>query len=73
MKVLVAQSCLTLAIRGTVAHQAPGSLGFYRQEHWRGQTFLSPGDLPYPGMDPGSSALQADSLQSKSPGKPLVY
>ena len=41
-----------------------------RQEYWIGYTFLSPGDLPNPGTEPGSSALQAVSLPSKPPGKP---
>ena len=49
----------------------PGSLsmGFSRQEHWSGLPFPSPGDLPDPGIKPGSSALQADSLLSEAPGK----
>ena len=44
------------------AHQALPSLGFYRQEHWSGLPFPSPGDLPNPGIESGSPALQADSL-----------
>ena len=44
----------------TVAHQAPPSMGFSRQEYWRG--------LPFP--SPGSPALQADALTSEPPGKP---
>ena len=54
----------------TVACQAPPSLGFSRQEYWSGLLFPSPGDLPNPGMNPGSPALQADSLSSEPPGKP---
>ena len=46
----------------TVACQAPLSLGFSRQEYWSGLPFPSPGDLPNPGIEPGSPALQADSL-----------
>ena len=46
---LVAKSCLTLAIPWTVAHQAPLSMGFSRQEHWSGLQFPSPGDIPDPG------------------------
>ena len=46
----------------TVAHQAPPSMGFSRQEYWRGFPFLSPGDLPNPGIKPGCHALQADSI-----------
>ena len=46
----------------TVACQAPRSMGFSRQEYWSGLPFPSPGDLPNPGIEPGSPALQADSL-----------
>ena len=53
----------------TVAHQAPPSVGFSRQECWSGLPFPSPGDLPNPGIEPGSPALQADALPSESPGK----
>ena len=45
--------------------------GFPRQENWGGLPFLSPGDLPGPGIKPGSPALQADSLPSEPLGKPL--
>ena len=45
-----------------VAHQAPQSMGFSRQEHWSGLPVPSSEDLPDPGIKPGSSALQADSL-----------
>ena len=38
----------------TVAHQAPLSLGFFRQEYWSGLSFPSPGDLPNPGIKPAS-------------------
>ena len=41
----------------TVAHQAPPSMGFSRQEYWSGLPFASPGDLPNPGIDPTSPAL----------------
>ena len=44
----------------TVAHQAPLSVGFSRQEYWSGLPFPSPGDLPDPGIELGSPALQAD-------------
>ena len=53
----------------TVAHQAPLSVRFSRQEYWSGLPFPSPGDLPNPGIEPGSFALQADSLLSELPGK----
>ena len=54
-----------------VAHQAFQSLEFSRQEYWCGLPFNSPGHLPKPGIKPQSPALQAHSLQSKPPGKPL--
>ena len=46
----------------TVAHQAPLSMEFSRKEDWSGLPFPSPGDLPDSGIEPGSPALQADSL-----------
>ena len=46
----------------TVAHQAPLSMEFFRQEYWSGLPFPSPGDLPDPGIETASPALQADSL-----------
>ena len=45
-------------------------LGFSRQEYWRGLTCPPPGDIPNPGIEPRSPALQADSLRSEPPGKP---
>ena len=54
----------------TAAHQAPLSMGFSRQEYWRGLPFPSPGDLPDPGIELRSPKLQADSLPSESPEKP---
>ena len=45
-------------------------MGFSRQAYWSGLPFPSPGALPDPGMEPGSPALQADSLPSEPPGKP---
>ena len=53
----------------TVAYQAPPSMGFSRQEYWGGLPFPSPGDLPNPGIEPGSPAFQADALTSEPPGK----
>ena len=55
-----------------IAHQAPPSMGFSRQEYWSGLPFPSPGDLPDPGVEPGSPALQADALPSEPSGKPPV-
>ena len=54
----------------TVAHEAPPCMEFSRQEYWSGLPFLSPGDLPDPGIEPKSPALQADSLLSEPPRKP---
>ena len=54
----------------TVAHQAPLSMGFSRQEYWSELPFPSPGDLLDSGIGPGSPALQADSLPSEVQGKP---
>ena len=52
----------------TVAYQGPPSMGFSRQEYWSGLPFPSPGDLPNPGIEPRSPALQADALPSEPPG-----
>ena len=57
----------------TVAYQAPLSMGFSRQECWSGLPFPSSGDLPNPGIKPGSPALQADTLPSEPPGKPQIF
>ena len=53
----------------TVAHQAPQSMEFSRQEYWSRLPFPSPGDRPNPGIEPGSPTLQADALPSEPPGK----
>ena len=55
----------------TVAYQTPPSMGFSRQKYWSGLPFPSPGDLPDPGIEPRSPTLQADTLTSEPPGKPL--
>jgi len=54
----------------TVAYQAPPSMGFSRQEYWSGVPFPSPGDLPDPGIKPGSPTFQAEALTSEPPGRP---
>ena len=54
----------------TVACQPPLSMEFSRQEYWNGLPLLSPGDLPDPGIEPRSPALQTGSLLSEPPGKP---
>ena len=79
--VLVVQSCWLFATPWTVAHQAPPSMEFSRQEYWSekkkkkkeywsGLSFLPPGDLPDPGIKLRSPALQADSCPSEPSGKP---
>ena len=55
----------------TAACQAPPFMKFSGQEYWSGLPFPSPGDLPDPGIEPGSPALQADSSPSEPPGNPL--
>ena len=57
----------------TVSCQTPLSMGFSRQEHWSGQPFSSPGDLPNSRIEPGSPTLQAYSFLSEPPGKPLAH
>ena len=53
-----------------VAHQAPLSMRFPRQEYWSGLAFPSPGYLPDPGIEPASPAWQADSLSLSLLGSP---
>ena len=67
---LVPKSCLTLW--DPVDCSPPGSsvLGISWQENWSGLPFPTPGDLPDPGIEPGSPLLQADSLPSEPQGKP---
>ena len=52
-----------------VTYQALQSMGFSRQEYWSGLPFPSPGDLPNPGIKPGSPALQTDALPSEPLGE----
>ena len=70
MKVQVNPSVRLFATQWALAYQAPQSMGLSRQEYWSGLPFPSPGDLPIPGIEPGSPALQADTLPSEPPGKP---
>ena len=56
-----------------LAHQAPPSMEFSRQEYWSGLPFPSPGDLSNPGIEPGSPAFPADALTSEPPGQVLVF
>ena len=55
---LVTKSYPTLVIPWTVTCQTPLSMGFSRQEYWSGLPFPSPGNLPDPGIEPGSPALK---------------
>ena len=70
MKVKLLSRVRLFATPWTVAHQAPPSMGFSRQEYWSGLPFPSPGDLPDSGIKPGSPAFQAVALTSDPPGKP---
>ena len=64
-------SCVRFFVTpSTIVYQAPLSMGFSRQENWSGLSFPSPGDLPNPGIKPGSPALQAAALPSEPPGNP---
>ena len=65
VKVLVAQSCLTLYNPLTAVRQAPLSTEFFRQAYWSDLPFSSPGNLPDPGIEPGFPALQANSLPTE--------
>ena len=62
----------SFATQWTIAHQAPLSMGFSRQEYWRGLPFSPPGDLPDPGIETMSPALQAVSLLLNHWGSPYV-
>ena len=72
---MCAQSCRVFATPLTVAHQAPLSMGFSRQEYWSGLPFPPPGSLPYPGIKPTSlmSPVSAGRFFTTEPlGKPLL-
>ena len=56
----------------TVAHQAPLSMGFSRQEYWHGLPFSSLGDLPDSRIEPESPALAGRFFTTESPGKPPI-
>ena len=53
----------------TVAYQTPPSMGFSREEYWKGVPFTPLGDLPNPGIEPRAPSLQTDSLLSEPPEK----
>ena len=61
----VTQSCPALCDPRDYSRQSPLSIEFSRQEYWNGLPCPSPGDLPKPGIESGSPALQGDSLPSK--------
>ena len=68
-------SCSVMSDSATlwvVACQAPLSMEFSRQEYWSGLPFPSPGNLSIPRIEPGSPTLQADTLPSEPPGKPIA-
>ena len=65
MKVKFLRRVRLFATPWTVAYQAPPFMGFSRQDCWSGLPFPSPGDLPDPGIEPRSPALQADALPSE--------
>ena len=67
MKVKSLSRVRLFATPWTIAHQAFLSMGFSRQEYWSGLPFPSLGDLPDPGIEPRSPALQADALTSEPP------
>ena len=69
--VLVTKSCPTLVTPWTATCQAPLSMGFSGQEYWSGLPFPSPGDLPDPGIEPGSPVLQTYSLPTELQGSPV--
>ena len=75
MSILESESHSVLSIFATpwtVARQAPLSVEFSRPAHWSGLPFPSPGDLPDPGTERRSPALQVDSLPPEPPGKPGI-
>ena len=64
-------SCGTFSVTPwTVACQAPRSMGFSRQEYWRGLPFPTPGNLPDPGVEPASLAMAGWFFTIEPPGKP---
>ena len=66
----VASAVSDSATLRAVAHQAPLSMGFSKQEYQSGLPFPSPGDLPEPGIEPWSPELQADSSSPSHRGSP---
>ena len=71
MKVKSLRCVLLFATPWTVAQQTALSMGVSRKEYWNGLPFPPPGDLPDPGIEPTSPALQVDSFTTEPPGKPF--
>ena len=80
LDIIVSQKCVSRSVMSTflqprvlyVVHQVTLSMGFSRQEYWSGLPFPSPGDLSDPRIEPGSPALQTNSLPSEPPRKPCI-
>ena len=72
MKVKLLSRVQLFATPWTVAYQASPSMGFSRQEYQSGLPFPFPGHLPKPGIKPRSPTLQADTLPSEPPEKPII-
>ena len=62
----------TFSTPWTIAHQVSLSMGFLRQQYWSGLSFLSPGDLPDPGIEPMSPALVGGFFTTELPGTSLM-
>ena len=69
----IVQQCPTLCDPMDSSQPGPPSKGFSRQEYWSGLPFPSPGDLPDPGIESQSPALQADAFSFEPPGKLLSH
>ena len=71
--VLIAQSCLTLCHLTNCSLPGSSVIGFSRQKYWSGLPYPSPEDPPDAGIEPGSPALQADSLPFELQGRSLPH
>ena len=69
--VLVAQSCPTLCNPMGCSPPGPSVREIFQARNWSELPFSSPGDIPNPAIEPGSPALQADSLSFEPPQKPI--
>ena len=68
---LVTKSCLTLVTSMDWSPSGSSTHGISQEEYWSGLAFPTPGDVSKPGIEPGCPALQADSLLTESPEKPI--